>query len=224
VRLCLVTDRHRLAAGETSLASVRRCLLAQARFAVEAEIDLIQLRERDLPDAELSAIAADLLALTRGTRTRVVINDRVDVALACGADGVHLRGDSISVAAARRLVRHPLVIGRSVHSAAEAPAAAGADYVVAGTVFATPSKAGGGLLGVDGLRAVVQAVAAPVLGIGGLTVERAGQVAEAGASGIAAIGLFIGTEREGSRPCRAIPLRGIADAVRRQFDTRKPAS
>jgi thiamine-phosphate pyrophosphorylase len=234
VTLCLVTDRHRLSPGERSLAAARRCLLEQTRYAVAAGVDLIHLRERDLAAADLAALAVDLLAITRGSGTRVVINDRIDVAIACGADGVHLRADSINVAAARRLAPRPFLIGRSVHNAPEAAGAAGADYVVAGTVFPSLSKpeidAGGTqdvhgqrLLGTEGLKAIVQAASVPVLAIGGVSVERAGEVATAGASGIAAIGLFmrIGPERAGSTapPCRAVPLRDIADALRRTFDS-----
>ena len=222
--LCLVTDRRRLAPDPVPLAVACECLVQQARFAVEAEIDLIQLRERDLSGAQLTALARELLAVTRGTRTRLVINDRVDVAVACGADGVHLRTDSIGVAAARRLAPRPFLIGRSVHGASEAPAAAGADYVIAGTVFPTVSKAGHDHLGVEGLRAVVGAVAVPVLAIGGVTVERAGAVAAAGAAGIAAIGAFVPLRSHGTLLCLAAPVRPVADAMRRQFDTRTAAS
>jgi thiamine-phosphate pyrophosphorylase len=224
VKLCLVTDRRRLAPGASSESAARRCLCAQARYAVEAQIDLIQLRERDLPAGQLAALAADLLAITAGTGTRLVINDRLDVALACGADGVHLRGESMPVAAARQLAPPPLLIGRSVHAASEASAAAGADYVIAGTVFPSVSKpaleAGTGL---EGLTAIVRAVSRPVLAIGGVTVERTREVAETGASGIAAISLFIAIDAR-TLSCRAVPLRGIADAVRREFDSREPPS
>jgi thiamine-phosphate pyrophosphorylase len=258
VKLCLVTDRRRLSPGETSLAATRRCLLEQARHAVEARVDLIQLRERDLSGADLAALVVDLLAIAGGSETRVVINDRLDVAIACGADGVHLRADSISVAAARQLAPPPFLIGRSVHDASEAAAAAAADYLIAGTVFPSVSKAGSegglaagsespashrgrrantgrtppdvqyGLLGTEGLKAIVRAVSVPVVAIGGLNIERAGEVAKAGASGIAAIGLFIGTGRQGTGPqpeprCLAVPLRDIADAVRRKFDSGRPA-
>ncbi len=224
MKLCLVTDRRRLAPVESSESAARRCLCEQARYAVEAQIDLIQLRERDLPAAQLATLAVDLVAITAGSRTKLVINDRLDVALASGADGVHLRGDSIGVAAARRLAPPPLLIGRSVHAASEAAAAAGADYLIAGTVFPSPSKPGFEAgVGLHGLRAIVQAVSLPVLAIGGVTAERAREIADAGASGIAAIGLFIGTGPRAG-PCRAVPLRDIADAVRRKFDSRKPAS
>ena len=200
-----MTDRRRLVPGATSLTAVRRCLLEQARFAVDARIDLIQLRERDLSSADLASFALDLLGVTRGSATRMVINDRIDVALACGADGVHLRGDSVAVAAARRLAPPPFLIGRSVHSVSEATAAADADYIVAGTIFPSLSKVQVGTgIGLEGLGAIVRSVSVPVLAIGGITIERAGDVAGTGASGIAAIGLFIGA---GAQAAPAVPRR-----------------
>jgi len=218
--LCLVTDRRRLAPAEASFDASRRCLVAQARHAVDAGIDLIQVRERDLEAAELAALVTDLVAVTRGTSTRVVVNDRLDVALACAADGVHLRADSIAVEAARRLAPHGFLIGRSIHGAAEAAQAAGADYVIAGTVFPTESKrAEQVLLGLDGLRAVVAAIPVPVLAIGGITEHRFEQVAGAGAGGIAAIGLFMGSAA-GRPTCRAIPLDAVADRARALFGPR----
>jgi len=218
--LCLVTDRRRLAPAEASFDASRRCLVAQARHAVDAGIDLIQVRERDLEAAELAALVTDLVAVTRGTSTRVVVNDRLDVALACAADGVHLRADSIAVEAARRLAPHGFLIGRSIHGAAEAAQAAGADYVIAGTVFPTESKrAEQVLLGLDGLRAVVAAIPVPVLAIGGITEHRFEQVAGAGAGGIAAIGLFMGSGA-GRPACRAIPLDAVADRARALFGPR----
>jgi thiamine-phosphate pyrophosphorylase len=223
--LCLVTDRLRLTPGTASSESARRCLLEQAQHAVDAGIDLIQLRERDLSSADLAALAGELLRITHGTATRLVINDRLDVALACGADGVHLRADSFGVGAARRLAPPPFLIGRSVHSVSDAAAAAGADYLVAGTVFPTVSKgASRACIGVEGLRAIVGAVSAPVLGIGGITVERAGEVAAAGAAGIAGIGLFMAAESLVSSSCRRISLAKVAGAVRHQFDSPRAAS
>jgi thiamine-phosphate pyrophosphorylase len=225
VKLCLVTDRRRLVPSATSIGEARRCLLEQARYAVEARMDLIQLRERDLSSADLTSLAKELLAITRGSETRVVINDRIDVALVCRADGVHLRGDSITVGEARRLVPASFLIGRSIHGTSEATAAADADYLVAGTVFPSVSKDRvGAEIGLKGLEAIVRAVSIPVLAIGGVTVDRAADVGRAGASGIAAIGLFIGAGRQTSSVCGAVPLCGLADAVRRQFDSGRAAS
>jgi thiamine-phosphate diphosphorylase len=188
VTLCLVTDRQRSAGSLPAL-------LAQIRAGIEAGVDLVQIRERDLDAAALSSLVAAVVDLTRGSTSRVVVNDRLDVALACGADGVHLRGDSVPIAAARRLAPPPFLVGRSVHSADEvvsaAVNAAGADYLIAGTVFPTASKPGVTTwLGLEGLRAVVRATTVPVLAIGGVTLERLVEVASTGAAGIAAIGLF----------------------------------
>jgi thiamine-phosphate pyrophosphorylase len=193
VTRCLVTDRRRLCPGARSFADARRGLVEQARRAAAEGIDLIQVRERDLEAAALAALVADVVAITRGSATRVLVNDRIDVALACGADGVHLRADSVPVAEARRLLPAPRLVGRSVHSVREAVAAAGADYLIAGTVFPSASKRTGSaeLLGIEGLRAIVSATAVPVLAIGGITPDRIDSVLAAGAAGIAAIGLFI---------------------------------
>ena len=90
---CLVTDRHRLCPGAESFAAAHRCLVEQARRAAAAGIDLIHVRERDLESAPLAALVRDVVAVTRGSTMRVVVNDRIDVALVSGAEGVHLRAD-----------------------------------------------------------------------------------------------------------------------------------
>lgn len=218
--LCLVTDRRRLAGANAASDCARRCLVAQMRHAVEAGIDLVQVRERDLEALELSAIVREMIDVARGSRTRVIVNDRLDVALACGADGVQLRGDSLPVHAARRLAPQHFLIGRSVHSVSEAVSADEADFLIAGTVFATPSKDDGSpLLGVEGLRAIVQSVRIPVLGIGGVNDASVVHVARAGAAGCAAIGLFMRpVESGGEGACRAMPLAATAQRMRQLFD------
>jgi len=223
VILCLVTDRRRLCA-DGRLDAARRCLLEQARHAVEAGIDLVQIRERDLEASELLSLAADVVQATRGTATRVIVNDRLDVALAAGADGVHLRADSLPPSAARSIAPAGFLIGRSVHRLDEAlRVAPDVDYLIAGTVFPTPSKpAGTPLLGVGGLRSIAAAVRVPVLAIGGISIERIGQIAEAGAAGVAAVGVFIGRRTETG--CGAAPLAGVVQPARRQFDSMKTAS
>jgi thiamine-phosphate pyrophosphorylase len=217
--LCLVTDRRRIAPADAPFDVARRCLVAQARHAAEAGVDLIQVRERDLEAGDLAALVAELVAVTRGTATRVVVNDRLDVALACAADGVHLRADSIPVEAARRLAPTGFLVGRSVHGAGEAAAAAGANYVIAGTVFPSESKRSGPpLLGLDGLRAVVSAMPVPVLAIGGITSARFDDVAAAGPAGVAAIGLFMAPAAAGDRiSCRAVPLAAVVERARAHF-------
>jgi thiamine-phosphate pyrophosphorylase len=181
--------------------------------AAHAGIDLIQIRERDLPDRELWELVIQAVRETAGTSARVIVNDRLDVALAARAAGVHLRGDSYPAMRARALAPDEFLIGRSVHSADEAMVAAragGLDYVVLGTVFPSAAKANG--IGVDELARAVRAVHLPVLAIGGITRERAGDVARAGAAGIAAIGMFAAA---GDRPA----LRALVQQLRRTFDT-----
>ena len=222
--ICLITDRRRLVGADAAADAVsgasRACLVAQARYAADAGIDLIQVRERDLDAGALAALVTDLLAVTKGTSTRLVVNDRLDVALACGADGVHLRGDSIPIAAARRLAPAGFLVGRSVHRVDEAIAAAGADYLIAGTLFPSASKPGtAGWLGIEGLRSIVQAVDLPVLAIGGIAGRRIREVAAAGAAGFAAISLFMashpGVEAAG---CRVAELRQTVNNARSWFD------
>jgi thiamine-phosphate pyrophosphorylase len=194
VTRCLVTDRRRLCPDARTFAAARAGLVEQARAAAAAGIDLIQIRERDLAAADLAALVADIVAVTRESPTRVVVNDRLDVALACRADGVHLRADSYAVKDARRLLQPPLLVGRSVHTVEEAALAEGADYVIAGTLFPSASKPAtppARLLGLEGLRKIVNVSAMPVLAIGGITPDRVDAVLATGADGIAAIGLFI---------------------------------
>jgi len=157
----------------------------QARYAVEARIDVIQVRERDLETAVLLRIVAAIVTVTRGTSTRVIVNDRVDVALAAGADGVHLRGDSLPPAMVRSVAPHGFLIGRSVHAADEASDhAPHVDYLIAGTVWPSASKPRDvPLLGIDGLSAIARSVTVPVLAIGGVTVGRCPAVARSGAAG-----------------------------------------
>lgn len=188
--LCLVTDRRRLA--ERLQIPPDACLAAlidQLAAAAEAGVDLIVVREPDLPARALADLVRRTVAVARG-RARVVVNDRLDVALACGADGVHLRERSFDVAAARQIAPRRFLIGRSVHDEAAARASDGADYLFAGTVFATTSKPGATrLLGAAGLERIVRASSAPVLGIGGVDrPELVAAVMGAGAAGVAAIG------------------------------------
>jgi thiamine-phosphate pyrophosphorylase len=189
---CLVTDRHRLCSNTTAFDVARERLVDQAKWATKSKVDLIQVRERDLETADLATLVSDFVRVSRGSGTRVVVNDRVDVALACGADGVHLRHDSVPAGTLRKIVPAGFLVGRSVHRVAEATAAGPVDYLIAGSVFPTPSKpAATPLLGLDGLAEIVQAVAVPVLAIGGISPERLDEVAATGAAGIAGIGLFI---------------------------------
>jgi thiamine-phosphate pyrophosphorylase len=213
--VCLITDRRRLCAG-CDVHATRRCLLAQVQEAVASRIDLVQIRERDLSAEALADLVLAAAAIARGSATKIIVNDRVDVAMAAGADGVHLRSDSAPVSAVRGIVPAGFLIGRSVHAEAEAASTVEADYLIAGTVFPTVSKPGvedsGRLLGIAGLAAVVRAARQPVLAIGGVTLDHLPDVAAAGAGGIAAIGLFLAEDR--GTPCRGGPFRDIVEAAR----------
>ena len=185
--ICMITD------GQLAARRTVADLVAGVRAAAAAGIHLIQIRERGLDDRDLLAVTRLCIDAARGSRVRILVNDRLDVALAAGAHGVHLRGDSFSATRTRAAVAPGFLIGRSVQSVEEAEraAAGGAvDYLVFGTVFATTSKPGRQPAGVARLADVVRATTVPVLAVGGVTAENASRVAQTGAAGISAIGLF----------------------------------
>jgi thiamine-phosphate diphosphorylase len=182
----MITDRRRLAGGDDAL--VQRVAAAAA-----AGVDLVQVRERDLEARHLLRLVTRCLDAVRGTRTRILVNDRLDIALTAGAHGVHLPSDSMPASRARSLAPIGFLIGRSVHSLAEAVTVSeggGLDYLLFGTVFATASKPGQTPAGVNGLAAVSAAVRLPVLGVGGISRQTAAQLEGTGCAGFAAIGWF----------------------------------
>jgi len=158
--------------------------------ALAAGVDTLQLRDRGAAGGELLAAATALRTLTRRRGARLLVNDRLDVARAADADGVHLPAASFAVADARRLLGPHALVGRSTHAPDEAIAAGrdGADYVVLGPIFATPSKAAyGPPLGLAAIAAAVAPGASPIVAIGGITPERAAQARAAGAAGVAVV-------------------------------------
>jgi thiamine-phosphate pyrophosphorylase len=168
-------------------------LLARIAAAARAGVNMIQIREKDLPAKELVTLVSGALDAARGTATRILVNDRLDVAMALGADGVHLGSESLPVREARRIAPSGFLVGASCHSIGEALAAEseGAGYILLGPIFATPSKVRyGPPLGLEKLREVTRRIKIPVLALGGLTVERAHECRQAGAAGVAAIRLF----------------------------------
>jgi len=222
--VCLVTDRRQVSPDARTVAAEIAGLERWLDDAIDAGVDLIQIRERDLPASVLAACAARVLARARQGRTRVAVNDRVDVALAVGADGVHLPESGLPVAAVRALAPPGWTVGRSVHAVSEAAAEAhaGATYLLFGTVFPSTSKPPDApVQGLKRLQAAVAASVAPVVGIGGITPERARLCAAAGAAGVAAIGLFL---PEGRGDGAIGPVRATR-ALRAAFDGQaRPAS
>lgn len=187
--------------------------LAAITAAARAGVDLIQIREPALDDRALFTLVRGAVAAAAGTQVRTVVNDRLDIALAAGAAGVHLRSTSYDASHARALAPEHFLIGRSVHGVEEAMLVeqrGGCDYLTFGTVFASGSKPEGHpIAGIDALRAVCAAVSLPVLAIGGMTPETAPLAASAGASGLAAIGMFSASPDLGS----------LVKNLRQTFDT-----
>ena len=196
--LYLVTDRHKTGG---------RPLVPLLREALGAGLRAIQLRERDLGSRPLLALAEDSLRAARAAGAKVLINDRVDLVMALGADGVHLRSSSLPVRAVRRLLGPDGLIGVSVHAADEVVQveAEGADFAVLGPIYETPSKLPYGRpIGVQPIEEAVRRSRLPVFAIGGITPERVGDVRRAGASGVAVIASILGAESVASAT-RAFP-------------------
>ncbi len=169
-----MTDRH---------ATAGRDLVALVAAALDAGLPAVQLRDKDLPGGPLFALAEQLREATTRTGALLFVNDRLEVALAVGADGVHLGGGSVPADVARRLVGPGALIGVSTHAPGEAPP--DADLAFFGPVYATPSK--GDAQGETRLAEAVRAAAIPVLAIGGVTAARVPAVRAAGAAGAAVI-------------------------------------
>jgi thiamine-phosphate pyrophosphorylase len=182
--LCLVTDRR--VGGEDDL-------VQRVARAVAGGVDLVQLREKDLPGGRLLELAQELEAAL-GDSALLVVNERVDVAVAAGAHGVQLGEDALPVAAARDLLGPHALIGRSVHSLEGAAQAAsqGADFLVVGTMFATRTHPGAEPAGPELLQSIANQCSVPLIGIGGITLDNVGRVMSAGAAGVAVITSILG--------------------------------
>jgi len=169
-----VTDRRR--------ADIFDC----AERAIRAGVEMIQIREKDLPGRELFELVCRIRDLAAGTTTRILVNDRLDVALAAGVEGVHLPANGLP---ARRVRPYVKLLGVSTHNLQEAIDAeeSQADFIVFGPIFETPGKMG---VGIEPLKKIVSAVKLPVLAIGGIAAANTDAVLAAGAAGIAGIRLF----------------------------------
>jgi thiamine-phosphate diphosphorylase len=185
--ICMISDRRRLPGDQ------QEALVVRVAAAARAGVHLIQVRERDLDARAMTALVQRCMAAVTGTRARVLVNDRLDVALAAGAHGVHLPTDSLPAARARSIAPPGFLIGRSVHSRDDAMRAQngeGLDYLLFGTVFSTASKPGATLAGVAGLADVAACTRLPILAVGGMSVSTVRALRDTGAAGFAAIGLF----------------------------------
>jgi len=179
-KLYLITDRKQLKVP----------LPEAVRLALNGGVRAVQLREKDLPVRELLDIARELRIITKEFKARLFINDRVDVAIAIGADGVHLGHQSMPVSAVRRIGGRGLMIGVSAHNLHEAKdaEAGGADFITFGPVFFTPSKMQyGAPLGLEVLGMIKKNVHIPVFGLGGIKAGTLSSVLKAGVDGIALI-------------------------------------
>src|SRR5437588_9315343 len=200
--LYVVVDPH-LTGGRDPIAVARAALLGGAT--------MLQLRDKSASTRVLLATARDLVALAHKRGARLIVNDRVDVALAAGADGVHLGPDDLPVTAARAIMGPRALMGFSAGTPEEARDAevAGADYVGTGAIYATSSKPdAGAAIGVEGLVAVLRATRLPVVAIGGIRHGRAAPCIAAGAAGVAVI----------TAVTRAADVEGAARALRDEVE------
>lgn len=189
--------------------------LALVSVALEAGVPCVQLRAKECTDRQRWQLAVQVVRLCHEAGATCIVDDRVDIALAAGADGAHVGPDDIGVADARRLLGPGKLLGASARDAtgAAAAVAAGADYIGCGPCYATSSKDGlPPPIGPEGLSAVAHAVAVPVLAIGGITAARAPEVMAAGAYGVAVIGAISGAGDPASAArellARAVPVIG----------------
>ena len=210
-----LADRLRLTVITDEALAQPRALSDVVREALAAGAPTIQLRLKGATARELLEAAYTLIPIVRSAGALFIVNDRLDVALAAGADGVHLGPDDPPVMDARAVaadtlgaVADPFIVGYSADTTDEAARAEaeGADYLGVGAVYATDNKSDAGeVIGLEGLRRVVKAVSIPVVAIGGITPERISAVAETGACGCAAIGAVMGSP-EPAEAVRALLL------------------
>lgn len=195
--LYLITNRQAFLRKTETAHEINQLQIEAIRQAAVAGCQLIQVREKDLCAQSLAEFARQAIAVARPHGAKVLVNDRLDVAIAVKADGIHLRASSLPAAEVRRVVEEKglqdFLIGVSTHSLTEAEAAqnGGADFIVCGPVFDTPSKREfGEPLGLDRFSAVCQIIEIPVLALGGINLTNFRHPLESGAAGIAAISMF----------------------------------
>ncbi len=210
--LCVVTDRTIF---DTGGAPPEPRLIDAVRGAVSGGANMVQLRERGLAGRDLLSLALELRRITQD-RALFIVNERVDIAIASGADGVQLGEQSMSISAAKYVCGDRLLVGRSVHDMYGAQDAErdDADFLIAGTIFASRSHPGMGAAGTALISEITGSVSTPTLGIGGVTPSNAAGVIAAGASGVAVIGAILDSSspREAAEALAAETGLGVASA------------
>lgn len=208
--LYLITDR-KLVTRHASRVTDYSSLITAVRKALQGGIKAVQLREKNLDTGQLLKLAYKMRTLTDQYESKLFINERTDIALAVGADGVHLPGNSIPVSAVRKLVKNKLVIGVSTHSLREAKKAEkeGADFITFGPVYRTPSKLKYGKpAGVKALKKISTSIHIPVFAIGGINQRRINDIRSAGAHGAAMIREILASEHVKEKSKELINLLG----------------
>jgi thiamine-phosphate pyrophosphorylase len=187
LELYVITDRA-LAKG--------RSILEVVAAVLAGGVKVIQLREKNITTREMVDLAGRIKVMTVAAGAKLIINDRVDVALAVQADGVHLGDEDMPCQIARRILGRKAIIGKSVDTMADASKAAaeGADYLGAGAVFTTATKEEAPAIGTTGLAQVCSCVDLPVVAIGGINRENAAQAIAAGAAGVAVVSAVLGAD------------------------------
>lgn len=206
--LCVITDRA--TAGPRAITDI-------VRAAIHGGATMIQLREKSAATREMIALGEALLAITRPANIPLIVNDRLDVALALDADGVHVGQADLPAPLARQLIGPGKLLGVSAETVEQARAAErdGADYLGVGDLFGTPSKPDAGPpIGLEGLRAIAETTHLPILGIGGIGIANAARVIEAGAHGIAVISAVVGAPDPAAA---ARELRRVVDETRQRL-------
>lgn len=201
-RLIVITD-SRLAAP--------RSIVDVVRAALDAGAPAVQLRDKDATARELAELARTLIPLVRAAHARLFVNDRLDVALAVAADGVHLGPDDIPLSAARRIAPRPFLIGCSTDDPTEARKLErdGASYIGCGAVFGTSTKElGGERIGVERLDEVARAVSIPVVAIGGVNASNVRDIARTHAAGIAVVSAVMAADDPGAAAGELLSLLG----------------
>ena len=205
-KLYLITDRKQ----------AKMPLAAAVRLALEGGVRAVQVREKDLPVRELVALSQEMRTLTNEFGARLFINDRVDVAIAVNADGVHLGHQSMPAKGVRKIVGSDMLIGVSTHSLEEAKDAetGGADFITFGPIFETPSKAKYGTpVGLDGLKYIKDELNIPIYAIGGIRSGNIAQVLGAGATGVGMISAIMAAEDIKKASSKLIETIAIIDKI-----------